>query len=150
MRRIREFEQAWAAAIHLEVQETPERCGHFEGKQLNSPEEMVGEIEAFVDTRLDPDFVLIARVDTPGIRGIEEAIRRGQVYRGAGADGIFVEAPASVDGLRLIGRSFDCSLLVSMVEGGKAPMLPANELEVLGFRVVIFPGSMYRAAVPAM
>jgi carboxyvinyl-carboxyphosphonate phosphorylmutase len=149
-RTVREFERAGVAAIHLEDQETPKKCGHFEGKRLVSAEEMVGKVEAAVEARRDPDFVLIARVDARAVHGIEEAIRRGQMYRKAGADVIFVEAPASVDELRLIGRSFDCPLLVNMAEGGKTPLLPAAELESLGFRLVIFPGSLYRAAVPAM
>jgi len=150
MRTVREFEQAGVAAIHLEDQETPKKCGHFEGKRLISAEEMVGKIEAAVEARRDPDFVLIGRVDARAIHGIEEAIRRGELYRKAGADALFIEAPQSVEELRLIGRSFDCPLMVNMAEGGKTPFLPASELEALAFRLVIFPGSLYRAAVPAM
>jgi 2-methylisocitrate lyase-like PEP mutase family enzyme len=150
MRTVREFEGARVAAIHLEDQAFPKKCGHFEGKRLVSAEEMAGKIEAAVEARRDPDFVLIARVDARSVHGIDEAIRRGQMYRNAGADMIFVEAPTSVDELRLIGRSFDCPLLVNMAEEGKTPLLPAHELEALGSRIVIFPGSLYRAAIPAM
>jgi 2-methylisocitrate lyase-like PEP mutase family enzyme len=150
MRTVREFERAGVAAIHLEDQVAPKKCGHFESKQLISAEEMVGKVRAAVEARRDPDFVLIARVDARASLGIEESIRRGKLYREAGADVIFVEAPASVEELRLVAKSFDCPLLVNMVEGGKTPVLPAAELEALGFRLVIFPGSLYRAAVPAM
>jgi carboxyvinyl-carboxyphosphonate phosphorylmutase len=150
IRTVREFERAGVAAIHLEDQVAPKKCGHFEGKQLISAEEMAGKVRAALEARRDPDFVLIARVDARAGFGIQEAIRRGRLYREAGADVIFIEAPASVDELRLVGKSFDCPLLVNMVEGGKTPLRPAAELEALGFRIVIFPGSLYRAAVPAM
>jgi carboxyvinyl-carboxyphosphonate phosphorylmutase len=150
MRTIREFERAGVAGVHLEDQVAPKKCGHFEGKRLISEEEMAGKIGAAVEARQDPDFVLIARVDARAVAGIDEAIRRGRRYRQAGADVIFIEAPASVDELRLVGRSFDCPLLANMVEGGKTPLLPAEELEALGFRLAIFPGSLYRAAVPAI
>jgi 2-methylisocitrate lyase-like PEP mutase family enzyme len=134
----------------LEDQVAPKKCGHFEGKLLVPAEEMAGKIRAAVEARRDPDFVLIARVDARAVAGIDEAIRRGRLYRQAGADMLFIEAPASAEELRLVGRAFDCPLLANMVEGGKTPLLPAAELEALGFRLVIFPGSVYRAAVPAM
>lgn len=110
MRTVREFERAGLAAIHLEDQAAPKKCGHFEGKRLVSAEEMAGKIAAAVEARRDTDFVLIGRVDARAIHGIEEAIRRGQIYRKAGADVIFIEAPASSEELRLIGQSFDCPL----------------------------------------
>lgn len=91
-------------------QAAPKKCGHFAGKRLVSAEEMAGKIAAAVEARRDPDFVLIGQVDARAIHGIEEAIRRGQIYRKAGADVIFIEAPASSEELRLIGQSFDCPL----------------------------------------
>jgi len=103
-----------------------------------------------VTTRLRKLLEGPRRVDARAHYGIDEALRRGELYRKAGADALFIEAPQSVEELRLVGQSFDCPLLVNMAEGGKTPLLPAHELEALGFRILIFPGSLYRAAVPAM
>ena len=103
-----------------------------------------------VTTRLRKLLEGPRRVDARALYGIDEALRQGELYRKAGADALFIEARQSVEELRLVGQSFDCPLLVNMAEGGKTPLLPAHELEALGFRILIFPGSLYRAAVPAM
>ena len=146
MRTVREYEKAGVAAIHIEDQTTPKRCGHFEGKQVISRSEMVGKIKAAVDAREDPDFVLIARIDARAVLGLDEAIKRAQAYHEAGADVIFVEAPESMEELEVIAKSIDAPLFVNMVEGGKTPFLTTRELEKMGFKIVIFPNSASRAA----
>lgn len=146
VRTIREYERAGVAAIHLEDQITPKKCGHFEGKQVVSQNEMVGKIKAAVDAREDPDFVLIARTDARAVLGLEEAIKRAQAYIKAGADAIFVEAPQSLEELKIIGRSIKAPLLVNMDEGTKTPLLKVQELEEMGYKIVIFPRSAPSAA----
>jgi len=139
MRTVREYEKSGVAAIHIEDQVAPKRCGHFEGKQVISQNEMVGKIKAAVDAREDPDFVLIARTDARAPLGLDEAIKRARAYVEAGADVIFVEAPQSVEEIRVIVQSINAPLLVNMVEGGKTPILTTGELEEMGVNIVIFP-----------
>lgn len=141
MRTIREYERASVAAIHIEDQTTPKKCGHFEGKQIVSENEMVGKIRAAVDAREDPDFVIVARTDARAILGVEEAVKRAQAYVIAGADVIFFEAPQSVEELKIIVRSIKAPLMVNMDEGTKTPLLTVQELEKMGFKIVIFPRS---------
>ena len=146
VRTVREYERAGVAAIHIEDQITPKKCGHFEGKQVVSQSEMVGKIRAAVDAREDPDFVLIARTDARAVLGLEEAIKRARVYMGAGADAIFVEAPQSLEELNIIAQSINAPLLVNMDEGTKTPLLTVRELEEMGYKIVIFPRSAPCAA----
>lgn len=150
MRTVREYEKAGVAAIHIEDQVTPKKCGHFEGKIVVSQSEMVGKIKAAVDAREDPDFVLIARIDARAMMGLDEAIKRAQACREAGADVIFVEAPESIEELKIIAKSIDAPLFVNMVEGGKTPFLTTRELEEMGYKIVIFPNSASRAAAKAI
>ncbi|MFH0846833.1 MAG: isocitrate lyase/PEP mutase family protein [Chloroflexota bacterium] len=145
-RTVREYEQAGVAAIHIEDQVAPKKCGHFEGKQLISQAEMVGKIRAAVDAREDPDFVLIARTDSRAVLGLDEAIKRARAYVKAGADVIFVEAPQSLEELKIIASSISAPLLVNMDEGTKTPLLPNKELEKMGFKIVIYPRSAPCAA----
>ena len=139
VRTVREYEMSGVAAIHIEDQVAPKRCGHFEGKQVISQDEMVSKIKAAVDAREDPDFVLIARTDARAPLGLDEAIKRAQAYVEAGADVIFVEAPQSAEEIRVIVQSINAPLLVNMVEGGKTPILITRELEEMGVKIVIFP-----------
>ena len=150
VRTVREYERAGVAAIHIEDQITPKKCGHFEGKQVVSQSEMVGKIRAAVDAREDPDFVLIARTDARAVLGLEEAIKRAQACVEAGADVIFVEAPQSLEELEIIAKSIDAPLLVNMDEGTKTPLLTVRELEEMGFKIVIFPRSAPCAAAKAI
>lgn len=150
MRTIREFERAGVAALHLEDQVTPKRCGHYEGKSVVSRGEMVKKIEAALETKTDPDLVLIARTDARAVLGLDEAIARGQLYARAGADVIFVEAPESVEELRQIAKAIDRPLLANMVKGGKTPLVPAAELERLGYKIVLYPSDPQRAAMHGM
>ena len=150
MRTVREYEKTGVAAIHIEDQITPKKCGHFEGKQLISQDEMLGKIRAAVDAREDPDFVLIVRTDARAVLGLDEAIKRAQAYLKVGADAIFLEAPQSVDELKIIAKSIDAPLLANMVEGGKTPFLTVQELEEIGFKIVIYPRSAICAAAKAI
>ena len=147
-RTIRNFERAGAAAIQIEDQSFPKRCGHLDGKTLISKDEMVGKIKAAIDARKETNTLIIARTDARGVEGLSEAIDRAQAYQEAGADILFIEAPHSIDEMRLIRKSFgeDIPLLANMVEGGKTPIKTANDLKSLGFNIVIFPGGAVRAA----
>ena len=147
-RTIRNFERAGAAAIQIEDQSFPKRCGHLDGKTLISKDEMVGKIKAAIDARKETNTLIIARTDARGVEGLSEAIDRAQAYQEAGADILFIEAPHSIDEMKLIRKSFgeDIPLLANMVEGGKTPIKTANALESLGFNIVIFPGGAVRAA----
>ncbi|MCJ7596045.1 MAG: oxaloacetate decarboxylase [Desulfobacterales bacterium] len=146
IRTVREFEKAGAAGLFIEDQLFPKRCGHMEGKQVIPTEEMIPKIKAAVDARTDPDFVIMARTDALAIYGIEEAIERSNRYREAGADLIFVEAPTSKEEMLRINREVNAPTLTIQIEGGRTPILPAKELEALGFNVVVFPISALYAA----
>jgi methylisocitrate lyase len=150
MRAVREFEGAGAAGIHIEDQVTPKKCGHYEGKSLVSEKEMMKKIEAAIEARRDPDFVIIARTDARAVEGLENAIQRGNRYAEAGADMIFVEAPQSVEEIRKIGKSISAPLLINMFKGGKTPLVPMKELEAMGYRVAIVPSPLQLAALHAM
>lgn len=145
-RTVREYERAGVAAIQLEDQTFPKRCGHFTGREVIPVAEMVAKIRAAVDARSDPDFLVIARTDARTTRGIEEAIERAQRYGEAGADILFVESLETVEEMRKVASSLDRPILANMVEGGRTPFLPAQELQEIGYRIVIFPGSVGRAA----
>jgi 2-methylisocitrate lyase-like PEP mutase family enzyme len=149
IRTVREYEKSGVAAFHLEDQVSPKKCGHYEGKEVISRAEMVGKIKAAVDTRRDPQMVIIARSDARAIEGIDAAIDRVNAYLEAGADVGFVEAPQNVDEMRLAGRSLRGPSLVNVFEGGKTPMLAASELEAMGFRLGIYPSQTHRAAIRA-
>ncbi|KON30330.1 hypothetical protein AC482_04100 [miscellaneous Crenarchaeota group-15 archaeon DG-45] len=144
MRTIRESIQAGVAAILIEDQVFPKRCGHTRGKLLVSKEEMLGKIRAADDTRreMDPDFILIARCDarTAVGGGIDEVIERGNAYARAGADIIFPESPLSIDEMELLGKRIDAPLLANMiVKGGLTPLVPTRKLRDMGYVMVAFP-----------
>ena len=147
-RTIRNFERAGAAAIQIEDQSFPKRCGHLDGKVLIKTDEMVGKVKAAVDARKTSDTLIIARTDARAVEGLQEAIDRAHTYEEAGADILFIEAPRSVDELKIIRKSFhpNTPLLANMVEGGKTPVKTADDLKSLGFNIVIFPGGAVRAA----
>jgi 2,3-dimethylmalate lyase len=150
-RTIQEYERAGVAAIHLEDQVWPKKCGHMEGKQVIPQNEMVQKIRAAVDARHDPDFIIIARTDALAVNGLEDALQRGKAYREAGADVLFIEAPRSLADLQAIVQTFPgVPLLYNWAESGKTPLLPLDEIHDLGFKLVIFPVSMLFAATSAM
>ena len=147
-RTVRNFERAGAAAIQIEDQSFPKRCGHLDGKVLIKTDEVVGKVKAAVDARKTSDTLIIARTDARAVEGLQEAIDRAHIYEEAGADILFIEAPRSVDELKTIRKSFHLNtpLLANMVEGGKTPVKTADDLKSLGFNIVIFPGGAVRAA----
>jgi carboxyphosphoenolpyruvate mutase len=146
IRTIRELEQAGIVGVHIEDQVTPKRCGHLEGKTLISTEEMIGKIQAAVEARRDPDFIIIARTDAREIHGLDEAIRRANEYSEAGADCIFLESPHSPEEMREVRKRVKAPLLANMVEGGKTQWLTYQELENLGYDIVIYPLSGWMGA----
>ena len=146
-RTIRNFERAGAAAIQIEDQSFPKRCGHLDGKILIKQDEMVGKVKAAVDARTASDTLIIARTDARAVEGLQEAIDRAHAYQEAGADILFIEAPRSFDEMKTIRKSFHVSipLLANMVEGGKTPVKTAKDLKKIGFNIIIFPGGAVRA-----
>ena len=147
-RTIRNFERAGAAAIQIEDQSFPKRCGHLDGKVLIKRDEMIGKVKAAVDSRKTSDTLIIARTDARAVESLQEAIDRAHAYQEAGADILFIEAPRSFDEMKIIRKSFNINipLLANMVEGGKTPVKTSNDLKKLGFNIVIFPGGAVRAA----
>lgn len=147
---VRGYEAAGAAAIQLEDQEYPKKCGHTPGRRVIPMEDMVRKIKVAVEARRSPDFLIIARTDARSTLGLDEALRRGEAYVRAGADILFVESPESEEEMYRIGRSFDVPLLANMVEGGRTPVLPKAQLEEIGYRLAIFPATSLLASAQAM
>lgn len=148
MRTVREFERAGAAAIQMEDQVSPKKCGHFSGKDVISQEEMVGKIKAAVDTRHDENFAIIARTDALAVNGMNDAIERAHAYKEAGADVIFVEAPTTIQQLQEITRSIKgVPHIINLVEGGKTPLVSLKEAEELGFKIMLCANTVLRSAI---
>ena len=152
MRTVRLFERAGAAAIQLEDQTLPKRCGHLAGKTLVSAAEMSGKIRAAVDARRHDATLIIARTDAIAVEGLDAALERAQRYVDAGADMLFAEAPQSVAQMQAVTSRFGSKLplMANMVEGGATPQKTASELKDIGFSLVIFPGGMVRAIARTM
>jgi len=150
IRTVKEMEKAGVAGLFIEDQLFPKRCGHMEGKQVVSCEDMVSKIKAAVDAKFDPDLVIMARTDTLATHGLEEAIKRANIYRKAGADLIFIEAPRTVDEMRRINKEVDAPTLANNLEDGKSPLLPVKELEDIGYNVAVFPVSATYAIAKAV
>ncbi|MFZ4530195.1 MAG: isocitrate lyase/PEP mutase family protein [Alsobacter sp.] len=146
-RTVQLFERAGAAAIQIEDQTFPKRCGHLADKGVVPVGEMTGKIRAAVDARRSSATLIVARTDAVAVEGFQPAIDRALQYREAGADLLFVEAPRSRDQLAALTAALGGSvpLMANMVEGGQTPVLPATELQALGFALVIFPGAIVRA-----
>jgi carboxyvinyl-carboxyphosphonate phosphorylmutase len=151
IRTVREYEAAGIAAVHIEDQVMPKKCGHMEGKQLIGADEMVAKVKAAVAARRSPGFLIIARTDARAPEGLDAAVGRARAYRDAGADVLFIEAPQSVEEIETIGGSFnDVPLLFNYAEGGKTPPVTHEQLRRLGFSIVIFPISTLLTATAAM
>ena len=151
VRTVREFERVGVAAIHIEDQITPKRCGHLDGKEVISPAEMEQKLAAALAARSDRDFCIIARTDARGVNGFDDAIERARRFAKLGVDAIFVEAPQSEEELAEIPRRLpSIPLLVNVFKGGKTPMLPMERLERMGYRIAIYPSETQRAAIHAM
>ncbi len=147
---IQGYEAAGAAAIQLEDQEFPKKCGHTPGRRVIPMADMVRKIKVAVDARQSADFLIIARTDARTSLGLDEALRRAEAYARAGADILFVESPESVEEMRQIGRAVDRPLIANMVEGGRTPVLSHTELEAIGYKIAIFPVTALLAATQAM
>jgi 2-methylisocitrate lyase-like PEP mutase family enzyme len=150
IRTVHEYERAGVAAIHIEDQLAPKKCGHLEGKQLIPAEEMVAKVRAAVAARRS-ELLLIVRTDARAVEGMDSALERARAYREAGADVLFIEAPQSEQEIETVASSFrDVPLLFNWAEGGKTPPLSYARLRALGFRVIIFPIGLLLAATRAM
>ena len=143
---VRGYESAGAVAIQLEDQEFPKKCGHMLGRRVVPAEDMAAKIRVAVESRSDPDFLVIARTDSRTTLGLDEALRRAETYLKAGADLLFIESPESIEEMERIGRTFDVPLVANMVEGGRTPILDAATLQKLGYRLAIFPALGFLAA----
>ena len=147
-RTVQAYERAGVAAIHIEDQVMPKRCGHLAGKTLVPQGEMESKIKAAVDARVDPDFVVIARTDAIAVEGFDAALERAVRYREAGADMLFVEAPG-MEQLPLMQPRLAAPLLYNMASSGKTPFLGRDEIERLGFKLIIYPNWIMLAAIRA-
>ncbi|MBM3487334.1 MAG: isocitrate lyase/PEP mutase family protein [Alphaproteobacteria bacterium] len=143
---VRGYEEAGVAAIQIEDQEFPKKCGHTPGRRVVPLEDMVDKIRVARESRTSSDFLIIARTDARGQHGIDEALRRGEAFAKAGADILFIESPENEDEMARIGRTFDKPLVANMVEGGKTPVKTPAELKALGYQIAIFPAAGFLAA----
>jgi len=148
-RTVHELESAGAAGIHIEDQQMPKKCGHLSGKSLIEPEAMAAKIRAAVASRRDADFVIIARTDARGVTGFDDAVLRARIYLMAGADAIFPEALETADEFARFAREVPAPLLANMTEFGKGPLLTVSELGAMGYKMVLFPLTAFRAAMRA-
>ena len=151
IRAVREYERAGVAAIHIEDQVAPKRCGHITGKQVIPAQEMTAKIKAAVEARSSSDFLIIARTDARAVEGLERSLDRARLYREAGADVLFVEAPETKAEIATVARAFpNVPLLFNWIEGGRTPSITYEELKRLGYRIVIFPVSILLSATQAI
>lgn len=150
MRTVNEYECAGVACIQLEDQVFPKRCGHMEGKEVIPKDEMVAKIKAAIAAKNNSDTVIMARTDARAVTGFDDALDRAKAYVQAGADVIFFEAPQSVDEMRAVNQALKVPLLVNMVEMGKTPLMGKNELEEMGYKIAIYPGTVMMAASKAI
>jgi carboxyvinyl-carboxyphosphonate phosphorylmutase len=151
IRTVQTYEAAGVAGIHIEDQVAPKKCGHMEGKQVIPAEEMVQKVRAAVEARARPEFVIIARTDARAPEGLERALRRGRMYREAGADVLFIEALTSdAEPEEAVRALPGVPLLFNWAEGGKTPPISLERVRALGYRIVIFPISTLLAATAAM
>jgi 2-methylisocitrate lyase-like PEP mutase family enzyme len=145
-RTVRELERAGAAAVQLEDQVFPKRCGHMEGKRVIPRDEMVRKLRVALEARSDPETVIVARTDAIAVTGLDDAVDRLRAYAEAGADVLFPDAPRSVDELRAIAAALEAPLVANMSEHGKTPLLSAAEIAELGYAIALYPSSTLFAA----
>ncbi len=148
-RTVKLLEAAGVAAIHLEDQQMPKRCGHLSGKSLETPEVMAAKIRAAVAAKRDPSFVIIARTDARGVTGFDDAVRRAKLYLAAGADAIFPEALESEAEFAKFAKEVPAPLLANMTEFGRGPLLDVKTIGDLGYKMVLFPLTAFRSAMKA-
>lgn len=149
-RTVRGYEAAGVAAIQLEDQEFPKKCGHTKGRRVIPSADMVTKIKVAVESRLDPDFLIVARTDARTTLGLDEALSRAKQYHAAGADVLFIESPENEAEFEHIGQTIDAPLLANMVESGSSPILSAKRLEELGFTLVLYPGTGFLTVACAL
>jgi 2-methylisocitrate lyase-like PEP mutase family enzyme len=149
-RTVKLLERSGASAIQLEDQEFPKRCGHFSGKTVIARDEMVQKIRAAADARIDPDLVIVARTDAIAVNGFEDAIERAQAYIEAGADMTFVEAPRTAEQIAEIPKRLGVPQLINIVAGGLTPMLGLDELERMGYSLVLYANAALQASLAGM
>jgi 2,3-dimethylmalate lyase len=149
-RTVQGYERAGAAAIQIEDQVFPKKCGHTPGRRVVPANEMVRKIEVAAASRSSPDLLIVARTDARTNHGLDEALRRGEAYAKAGADILFIESPESEEEMARIGRHFDVPLLANMADGGRTPILPRKRLEELGYAIAIFPVTGLLATTKAL
>jgi methylisocitrate lyase len=152
VRTVEEYENAGVAGIHIEDQTFQKKCGHFNEKSVIPTEEMVQKLRAATDAREDEDFQIVARTDARAVHGFDNAVERCRRYLNAGADILFFEAPTSEDELRCVADEFgdDVPLLANMTEGGETPLFTAQEFEDLGYDIVLYPATGFKAAQKAL
>lgn len=139
IRTVKDFERAGVAGLFIEDQVFPKRCGHTPGKDVIAAADMVPKLHAALDHRADEDFVITGRTDALGVLGLDEAIARANLYREAGCDLVFVEAPETADQMRRICREVEGPLLANMVDFGRSPLLSSSQLQEIGFAVAVWP-----------
>lgn len=149
-RTVQTLERSGADAIQLEDQDFPKRCGHFSGKSLIPRGEMVQKIHAAVDARTDPDLVIVARTDAIAVNGFDDAMERAEAYIEAGADMTFVEAPRTSEQIAEIPKRLAAPQLINIVAGGLTPMMPLDELERVGFAMVLYANAALQASIAGM
>lgn len=148
---VRGYEAAGACGLQIEDQEFPKKCGHMLGRRVIPAADMVAKVRVAVETRSDRNFLVVARTDARTTLGLDEALRRAELYLKAGADVLFVESPESVEEMRRIGETFKgVPLLANMVEGGRTPLLDKQALQEIGYRIAIFPALGFLAAGAAL
>lgn len=150
IRTVRQYEAAGVAAIQLEDQAFPKKCGHLPDKELISTRDFVAKLHAALDARTDPDLVVIARTDARGPLGLDAALDRANTYAEAGADVIFVEAPRDLDEIERIAKEVDAPTLINLVQGGLTPIESTPRLAELGFAIAIHPSLPLAAVAGAM
>ncbi|GIV01210.1 MAG: methylisocitrate lyase [Armatimonadetes bacterium] len=150
LRTVREFERAGLAGLHVEDQVMPKKCGHLDGKELISKEEMCAKVRAAVHAKSDASFLIIARTDARGVTGLEDAIERANAYVDAGADAIFPEGLQSKEEFAAFREGVAAPLLANMTEFGKTPLISVEEFRSLGYNLVIFPMTAFRVMMKAV
>ena len=139
---VQELEEVGASGIFLEDQRWPKRCGHMQGKEVIQRDEYAEKLQAALDARSNKDFIVVARTDARAIEGLDKAIERGLYYKKIGADAIFIEAPKTLQEMKIIGKSINAPLVANMIEGGATPIVSKSKLHQMGFKIVLYPLSV--------
>ena len=139
---VQELEEVGASGIFLEDQRWPKRCGHMQGKEVIQKDEYAEKLQAALDARSNKDFIIVARTDARAIEGLDKAIERGLYYKKIGADAIFIEAPKTIQEMKVIGKSINAPLVANMIEGGATPIISKSKLHKMGFKIVLYPLSV--------